>query len=625
MCGIAGIVSIYSDQVHTQRLKGMTDILSHRGPDGEGQWISDDGLVGLGHRRLSIIDLSASGSQPMHFRNRYTITFNGEIYNYIELRELCLGQGYEFLTKTDTEVLMALYDWKGVDMLNHLDGMFAFAIYDSRNKQLFAARDRFGEKPFYYAVDQGSNFIFASEMKALWASGVKRDVNNKMLYNYLQFGYITNPNNTAETFFNNISLLPQSHYIILNTVNLQFSIKKYFDIDYSYQDYSITEDEASNKFKELFFTSVSRRLRSDVPIGSSLSGGLDSSAVVCTIDQLNKEKSVKQITFSAVFPGFEYDESKYIKEVLSQLNVDAYFTTPDANTMLSELHNVFYYHEEPFISTSMLAQYEVMKLAKEKNVTVLLDGQGADEILAGYHPFFQQYFQELKVRDRRRYAVERSAYLNLHGDNKANPIPGADYINSLKKMTGPFKEPVKNMYNWFKHKKNPIFNNDFLAEYAVAGIMIDNPAKTLNHALYNSLNWGMTQLLRYGDRSSMAHSREVRLPFLNHELVEFIFSLPPDYKIRNGWTKYIQRKAFEGIVPDSVTWRKDKIGYEPPQKSWMMKKEVQDEIMGYRELLVKEGVLNKHLLHKGIQPARPSESNDGSWQHWMAGILLAGK
>lgn len=624
MCGIAGIISKNTAEVTLERLKRMTDILFHRGPDGDGQWISRDGCVGLGHRRLSIIDLSDAGSQPMHYLDRYTISFNGEIYNYIELKALCMSKGYTFYTNTDTEILMALYDWKNVDMLGLLDGMFAFAIYDEVEKKLFGARDRFGEKPFYYSFDNGKSFVFGSEMKALWAGGIDREVNNKMLFNYLQFGYITNPNDVAETFYNKINLLPHAHYLLLDIDSMNLNIFRYYDIDFKFQDHSIDEVSATSKFKELFYTSVKRRLRSDVPIGSSLSGGLDSSAVVCVIDDINKGKSVKQTTFSAVFPGFEYDESSYINEVLSQLNVEAHFTSPDADTMLSELHNVFYHHEEPFISASMLAQYEVLKLAKEKKVTVLLDGQGADEILAGYHPFYQQYFHELKVSDKLKYKTERDAYLALHGNSKANPIPGPDYLQSIKRVIGPFREPAKSVYDWYQHKSSPIFNDDFYYEYRKYRVLIKDPATSLNHALYNSVNWGMTQLLRYGDRSSMAHSREVRLPFLNHDLVEFLFSLPPHFKIRNGWTKYIQRKTFEGIVPDSITWRKDKIGYEPPQKLWMMKSEVQDEIKGYRELLVNEGVLSKRFLNKDIQPARPSEKNDGSWKHWMAGILLAG-
>jgi len=624
MCGIAGLVSSNSEKVSLQLLKGMTDVLIHRGPDGEGHWISDNKNVGFGHRRLSIIDLSTAGAQPMHFGERYTITFNGEIYNYIELRNACIAKGYVFKTQTDTEVLMALYDWKGADLLQGIDGMFSFAIYDKLANKIFIARDRFGEKPFYYHYIRGEFFAFASEMKALWNVGVDRNVNNKMLYNYLEFGYITNPNDKSETFFNEIYLLPQAHYLVLNVTDLSFKLCKYWDIDYSLQDYSITEESASKKFLDLFYESVKRRLRSDVPIGSSLSGGLDSSAVVCVIDDLNKTKKIRQNTFSAIFPGFEHDESVYIHKILENINVTPYFTTPDADVMLKELNNVFYHHEEPFISASMLAQYEVMKLAKQHNVTVLLDGQGADEILAGYHPFYQYFFKDLKRSNKELFKQERNAYLALHGNSKANPVPTRDYIDYIRNISGPLKKPLKKAYRWYKHAKSPKFNDQFYSEYKNYEIVLNSPALTLNHALYNSMQWGMAQLMRYGDRSSMAHSREVRLPFLNHELVEFIFSLPSSMKIQKGWTKYIQRKTFENIIPEKIIWRRDKIGYEPPQKEWMKKQVVQDEIMGFRELLVRNHILNKKVLSSPIRPARPSEATDGSWQHWMAGLLIKG-
>lgn len=624
MCGIAGIVAADRQEISRDRLKKMTDILYHRGPDGEGHWINSDGRIGFGHRRLSIIDLSVAGKQPMHFAERYTITYNGEIYNYVELRDLCKANGYVFKTQTDTEVLMALYDWKGAACLVLLDGMFSFAIYDQKEKKVFAARDRFGEKPFYYYHEAGRCFVFASEMKALWAADVKREVNNAMLFNYLEFGYITNPNDKSETFFNGIRLLPQAHYILLNVDDLSLTLVKYWDIDHTIQDMAITEEKAKSTFLDLFYGSVRRRLRSDVPVGSSLSGGLDSSAVVCVIDDLNKGKSIKQNTFSAVFPGFEHDESSYINAVLDRLNVKPYFTTPDAGVMLKELRNVFYYHEEPFISASMLAQYEVMKLAKKHNVTVLLDGQGADEILAGYHPFYQYFFEDLKRTDNKLFKQERKAYLTLHGNSSANPVPKADIKNYIKKISGPLKQPLKKVYNWYGHTKSPKFNDDFYHTYKKKQITLDSPATTLNHALYNSMQWGMAQLMRYGDRSSMAHSREVRLPFLNHDLVEFIFKLPPHLKIHNGWTKYIQRKTFEHIIPEVITWRRDKVGYEPPQRAWMQQKSVQDEIMACRELLVKNHILHKRMLHIPIKPARPSEATDGSWQHWMSGFLING-
>ena len=365
MCGIAGIISVDKNDVTVARLKAMTDALSHRGPDGEGQWISNDGSTGFGHRRLSIIDLSEAGKQPMHFLNRYSIIFNGAIYNYPELREMCIGKGYKFTSQSDTEVIMAMYDWKKEECLPHFDGMFAFALYDAEEKRIFIARDRFGEKPLYYHYQPGKSFVFASEMKALWAAGIEKEINNRMLYNYMAFNYTLNDNDLSETFFQHIRSLPPAHYIQIDTSTLKFRIKKYCDVDHNQIDTDITIEKAKEKFRELVYTSVSRRLRSDVAVGSSLSGGIDSSIIVSVIDDLNKSKKLKQSTFSAVFPGFEKDETVFINAMLEKMNADAQFTAPDGNTLSEDIAECFYYQEEPFGSASVLAQYEVMKLAKQ--------------------------------------------------------------------------------------------------------------------------------------------------------------------------------------------------------------------------------------------------------------------
>lgn len=622
MCGIAGIITANTNELNTGRLKTMTDVIAHRGPDGEGQWISADGRVGLAHRRLSIIDLSEAGTQPMHYMDRYSITFNGEIYNYVELKEMCVKQGYRFTTQTDTEVIMALYDWKKEECLQYFDGMYAFALYDVKEQKVFAARDRFGEKPFYYAVVPGSTFFFASEMKALWAGGIKREVNNRMLYNYLAFKYVDNPADYSETFFTGISRLPHSHYISIDTRSLTYSIKRYWDINYKYTNRSITIEQAKEKFSDLFYTSVSRRLRSDVPVGSSLSGGLDSSAVVAVIDDLNKSKSIKQSTFSAIFPGFEKDESHYINMLLSTLNVDPHFTSPDADTMLKELNRCFYHQEEPFGSASILAQYEVLKLAKENNVTVLLDGQGADELLAGYHPFYQFFFSELKQVNKELFTRELSAYTALHSNSRVNPLPKKDLKYYARKWSGPAKDRLKKVHGLYRQWTNPYFSRDFYHQYKNEQFIFPNPPTTLNQALYNSVNEGMTQLLRYADRNSMAHSREVRLPFLYHELVEFLFSLPAEFKIHNGWTKYIQRITFEKLLPAGITWRKDKIGYEPPQKKWMEKQEVKERIREVRKELVKEKIFHPALLNRPAEAASAHEDINNNWNHLMTSFLF---
>lgn len=622
MCGIAGIVEKNNgERENLEKVKKMTASLAHRGPDGDGHWMSEDGQIVFGHRRLSIIDLSDAGTQPMHYLGRYTITFNGEIYNYIELKELCLKQGYTFSTQTDTEVIMALYDWKKEGCLDYFDGMFAFALYDEKEKKIFAARDRFGEKPFYYYHLPGKLFAFASEMKGLWAAGIERKVNNRMMYNYLAFQYIDNPSDYSETFFEHILRLPHSHYLLIDVTSLTVVVKRYWDINYEFTDRSIDITQAKEKFRDLFYTSVNRRLRSDVPVGSSLSGGLDSSIVVSVIEDINKKKRIKQSTFSAIFPGFEKDESKYINILLKNLNVDPHFTEPDAEIMMKELKRCFYHQEEPFGSASILAQFEVLKLVKQNNVTVLLDGQGADELLAGYHFFYSFYFEELKKTNPQLFNEELQGYKKIVNNNTINPLPQKNLRYYVRKWSGPAKDTLKKIDTAYRQWTNPYFDSDFFNEYKNEQFIFPRPASTLNQALYNSVNEGMTQLLRYADRNSMAHSREIRLPFLYHELVEFLFSLPPGFKIHNGWTKYIQRISFEDILPQEITWRKDKIGYEPPQKKWLSEPKVQEEINEARNLLISSKFINKKIKDKPVTAVGQGEGG-GVWREWMAGLLL---
>lgn len=570
MCGIAGILSLDKSNITEVSLKKMTDSLYHRGPDGGGLWIDTISNIGLGHRRLSIIDLSEAGKQPMHYLERYTITFNGEIYNYIELRTLLLTKGYVFKTSTDTEVLLALFDHKGYDCLELLDGMFAFAIWDKHTKKLFCARDRFGEKPFYYFKDNYS-FVFASEIKALWSYGIPKIKNDVMIFNYLYFNSINNPDNLSETFYDNIKLLKPSCYLVIN-FNLEIEIeKKYWDIDYTNIDTTISYEQAKIDFTELLQSSVNLRLRSDVPIGSSLSGGLDSSAIVSLINRSSID-GIHQKTFSAKFPGYLKDETKYIDLVNKRVDADAFDCFPQKKSFTNNIDKIIYYQDEPFGSASIVAQYEVMKLAKKNGVTVMLDGQGADEILCGYHGLVDSYFFELYKTNKKLYREQLIIYKDIQSNNQINNLArritnqkikfklGNNSINKLllrKTSLMEFISPKveKEFYFDMRNKK---FSNKYI---------FDN----LNEALYYStFNGGLQELLRYADRNSMANSIEVRLPFLSHKLVEFLFSLPSEFKFNKGFTKYILRESMDSYLPNEIIWRKDKIGYEPPQKDWLL-------------------------------------------------------
>jgi asparagine synthase (glutamine-hydrolysing) len=606
MCGIAGILHFNNEPVLVAKLKQMTDVLIHRGPDGEGQWINEEKNVGFGHRRLSIIDLSDAGKQPMHFKNQYTITFNGEIYNYVELKKILQQKGYSFNTETDTEVILAAYDFWGKKCLDEFDGMFAFAIWDQAKKELFCARDRFGEKPFYYYKDK-NYFVFASEMKALFSVDIIKEINRKRVFEYLLFLTVENPYNRNETFFKNINQLPPSSFLLLNQKS-EIKIEKYWDLDIS-TTFIGTDGEAEEKFKELFFTSIKHRLRSDVPVGSSLSGGLDSSSIVCYVNQLLGEGN-EQHVFSARFPEFIKDEGKHIEEVVGfckKATIIQHEVFPTEESMLSNLKKIMYHQEEPFGSSSIAAQYEVMKLASDAGVKVLLDGQGADEMMAGYTTFFETHLKQTIRNSPLKYHKEKTAIKDITGID-------VDVLN----LEGILSTFLYNNFKYIGNKRRGKLKNDsdfflgihpeLVAEFKSVDNPMYSPPNIKKHLKFMLLNRGLNELLRYADRNSMANSIEVRLPFLSHKLVEFVFTLPEHYFIRNGWTKFILRQSMEGILPQKIQWRRDKIGYEPPQANWMENKELVEMTKSAQQKLVEDKILS-------------DKNHDVNWHHLMLGMM----
>jgi asparagine synthase (glutamine-hydrolysing) len=569
MCGIAGIINFSKDALNRSILIKMTDVISHRGPDGEGHWVNLDGTVGFGHRRLSIIDLSENGAQPMHFLNsRYTITFNGEIYNYIELKQNLLKKGYFFNTNSDTEVVIASYHDKGERCLSDFDGMFSFAIYDSQSDTVFCARDRFGEKPFHYCTHEG-NFYFGSEIKQLWAAGIPKNIDQEKILNFVNSGEIEKTGETTRTFYSNIKKLDAAHYILIHLKHPEINPVKYWDIDLTAPKFTGSIEEAAEQFYTLFEESIRLRLRSDVPVGSSLSGGLDSSSIVMLIDKL-KGNEIEQNTFSARFKNFYKDEGEHIQKVVESCkNVNVHYTWPDKNYFEEVFDKVLYHQDEPFGSASIVAQYAVMQLAKEHGVTVLLDGQGADEQLGGYIGYYYDYLNQLFYHSNLMYFGEFEKFNQMHPSYKIDDLALSQTFRMKLGL-----------------KKRKLFSQEI-------------PYKNyLAESLYrDTISSGLKNLLRYADRNSMAHSREVRLPFLSHKLVEFVFTLPDELKLNNGWTKYILRKAMNTTLPHSICWRVDKIGYEPPQNSWLSDIKRQNEI---EKAAVYFGVKRKHSQPIGV-------------------------
>lgn len=620
MCGIAGIISSNTSLLHQQRLQRMADSLQHRGPDGEGFWINENNSVGFAHRRLSIIDLTIAASQPMHYLH-YTIIFNGEIYNYIELKNELQKSGYHFTTNSDTEVIPAAYDHWGKDCLQHFDGMFAFAISDAKQYHVFLARDRFGEKPLYYHADyfqrgKFNEFIFASEMKALWVVGLEKQLNAPMMLNYITEGYVQNPVKKTETFYSNILSLPPGHCLTVQPTEGRVQMQRWYKP--LTNQATVNEQLAEEKFRELFFTSVQRRLRSDTNVGTSLSGGLDSSSIIAAIHE-NKNAATKwtNAAFTANFPGFEKDETEAATAIANHFGLKQYFVSPTADDLIKYFEQLMYHQEEPLQSSSVLAQFMVYKTAKENNVIVLLDGQGADEILSGYKKYSHWYLQSLFRNNTSLFFTERKL---LQQNNLMEQWSWRNYAA----VYFPEKAAETLQQNAISRQKNNLFiNKDFLNQYQNKDSLQKPVIKQLEDVLYyNTFQFGLEELLRYADRNSMAHSTEVRLPFLFHELVEFIFSLSSSYKIQDGFTKWILRKTIEKYFPTNIVWKPGKTGFEPPQHQWMQNKQVGEMIMEARKKLVDKNVLNKNILNSPIQPKHAHEADNFDWRSLCAAKIF---
>jgi len=592
----------------------MTDAIAHRGPEGEQHWINPSGNAALGHRRLSIIDLSEAAAQPMHYLQRFTITFNGEIYNYPELRNELQKQGYGFTTQSDTEVILAAYaHWKE-ECLQYLDGMFAFAIWDEARQSLFAARDRFGEKPFYYRLSQNGNSLwFASEMKALHAAGSNRAAQEQMLLLFLTNGFTESATDPSLTFDKNILQLPAANYLYYE-LNAQLIIRQYWDLDKEAE--TVLDDRiAIEQFTALFTDSIEKKFRADVPVGTSLSGGLDSSAIVAVASGI-RTASNSYKCFSAVFPGYAKDESRFSQMVAQQFGLEQHFTAPNADEFVQELQKFLYYQDEPVGSASVYAQYKVYQMARRNNVKVLLDGQGADELLAGYRKYLHWYLQELV---RRKPGSLKEAINKLRHHQVELTWGWKNYAAAW------FPQQAANILEkkvLSRIRSNKDINPEFRRANISASLVYKPVVTKLNDILYfNARQFGLQELLRYADRNSMAHSCEVRLPYLSHKLAAFCFALPASCKIRDGFSKWVLRRSMDNRLPQEIVWRTDKIGFEPPQAAWMEHKGVQELIRSSKERLVQQRILQPSVLDKKIQPQDSLAAENTDWWYLAAGLL----
>ena len=625
MCGIAGIILKHPANFNLiQKIKSMAQTIAHRGPDGEGFLMVDENnatpffdelsanysrndlkfiphqhistsnsnsFLAFAHRRLAIIDLSETGHQPMSTIDaKLWITFNGEIYNYLELKAELKNAGYTFYTQSDTEVILNAYKHWGQNCVTKFNGMWAFCIYDTEQQLCFASRDRFGVKPFYY-VNNIAFFAFASEQKAFTKSDlIKANINKKALHNYLVNGLIENePTN----FFEEVTELFPGNNLVYNIKTKQISIKNYYNLQsiINLTNDTLSEAQLIEKINYTFENAVKLRLRSDVEVGTCLSGGIDSSALAVTMAQYTS-KPVN--CFTAIFKNQTINEEHYANLVSAQINANHFKVEPTYEGFLADLDNLIYSQDAPIWSTSTYAQYKVMQLAQQHSIKVLLDGQGADELFAGYHHHFLAKWNNLITTNN--YGT---AFTQINAAKKTIKNPLMFFV----------KERIKQKHNFNLKPLNQLLHTDFLNSN-----VINNQStyfNTINTQLVSDIyDTRLKSFLKCEDRCGMWHSVESRTPFADDvELINLLFSFNGNKKIKNGVSKYLLREALKTKLPAQIYNRYDKKGFETPMDEWMKQlmpqllseiKQQQFEFINYKNFdkINKPNATQRNLLFK---------------------------
>ena len=567
MCGIAGIFNLdrTPSSGFEERLSIMNQIQKHRGPDGEGIWTHRDKTLGLSHVRLSIIGLK-SGHQPMISESKNVVTFNGEIYNYKELRKE-IGET-NFKTNSDTEVILKAYERWGLDCISKFRGMFAFAVWDEKKKELFCARDRFGIKPFYYTVVDDV-FYFASEIKALLPFVENIDTNLDALNDYLTFQFTLKD----RTMFKGIKKLEPGHTLTIE--NSQISVKKYWEVYYNV-DFNRSENYFTEKIRELMNESISLHLRSDVPVGAYVSGGRDSGIIAALASKI-ETSDFKGFTGKFTY-GEGYDESMYARDLSNQNSFDLYELDIQSGDFISSIEKIIYFLDEPVAGPGSFPQYQISNLASQHR-KVVLGGQGGDEIFGGYARYLIAYFEQCikgaidgTLNNGNFVVTYESIITNLETLKQYKPMLkqfwskglfgtiNKRYFDLVNRAPTLGKEINWNLlgksstYDEFSH----IFLGDNVGHESYFDLMTHFDFKTL-----------LPALLQVEDRMSMAHGIESRVPFLDHKIVELAATIPADIKFKNGELKRLLGKAFDPILPSSINERKDKMGFPVPLNEWM--------------------------------------------------------
>ncbi|GMO16430.1 MULTISPECIES: asparagine synthase (glutamine-hydrolyzing) [Bradyrhizobium] len=554
MCGIAGYIDRRGAPADLAVIRAMTDAVAHRGPNGADHLVEHS--FALGHRRLSVLDLSSLGGQPMTSPDGLaTIIFNGEIYNFIEVRASLIEKGHAFRSNSDTEVLLAAYRQWGERCVERFNGMWAFAIIDRTSNTIFLSRDRFGVKPLYY-VANARVFAFGSEIRQLLPFLHERTAARDLVENFL----LVNSADAGErTFFQGVLRLPAGHSARYNLSTNDFSVFRHYNLTCRMGMGKVGSDELTAQFIELFTDAIRLRLRSDVKVGTCLSGGLDSSSVATIASQAYR--AAGGANFSAITAVSELassDESAFARRVVDRSGLDWHQVRPSYDDFVDSLPKIVDAQEEPFGSPSLTMQYFVMAEAKRQGITVLLDGQGGDETLLGYEKYYAAYAFSVWRADGPLALLRALHSVRANNDNMT-------YRSIVKYVVGGLASRTR----YDVHKREHAYLRMFptMPEHVRGFAAASRDAFALQKLEITQTN--LPILLRYEDKNSMHHGIEARLPFLDYRLVEFCLSLPPQAKINNGWTKWLLRNAMKGRMDDQIVWRKNKFGFEAPDAIWL--------------------------------------------------------
>ncbi len=577
MCGLTGFIGYPKGKNREELLSSMMKVIEHRGPDANGTYFHDS--VSFGHQRLSIIDID-HGNQPfISADGNYSLIFNGEIYNYLELRQGLLGKGVKLLTYSDTEVLLHSYIQYGEKMLDMINGMFAFAIYDKRKKTSFIARDHFGIKPFYYAKTNNS-FVFGSEIKSiLLHPNIKTEVEPSALQQYLTFQFVLG----EQTMFKGVKKLLPGSFMVVDNEGKILQNKKYWDPEYKV-DKTKTQEEFLDETLVLLENSLSIQVRSDVPVGAYLSGGIDSSTIAILAAK-NYPAELK--TFSGGFKDQgPYDETKYARLVSKKINGEHFEVFPDKDDFIDNIKKLVYHMDEPAAGPGIFPQYMVSRLASDQ-VKVVLGGQGGDEIFGGYTRYSVAYLEQcikgaiFDTQEEGKHIVTLNSIIpSLPTLRQYVPMIQSQFGNGL------FDEMDRRYFNLIDRSPNlsSIYQTDFLSNRNNEAIFssydkIFNGIKTksyFNKMTHFDMKTLLPALLQVEDRVSMAVSLESRVPLLDKRIVELVASMPPTMKFAGGKTKYMLIEAVKNLLPKQIVERKDKMGFPVPINEWMKKKKMKD-------------------------------------------------